>query len=198
MEGKVKWFSQDKGYGFLFGDDGQEYHCSARDVMGSDLPANGDRVAFDTEAGKKGPRAVRVRILARGKAEPRPGDERVQCKHCGKRMVPRIAMQNGAPWRSYCPFCGGLHQKFGMCFIATAVYQDAMAPEVCRLRQYRDERLMTNRFGRGFVGAYYRLSPPVASWLGGHSWASHCVKIPLDAWVRHLQRDDEEKRRHIP
>lgn len=192
MEGKVKWFSQDKGYGYLFGDNGQEYHCSARDVQGSDLPANGDRVAFDAEAGKKGPRAVRVRILARGKAEPRPGDERVQCGHCGKRMVPRIAMRDGAPWRSYCPFCGGLHQKFTMCFIATAVYQDAMAPEVCALRQFRDERLLPNAVGRSFVATYYRVSPPIADWLSAHPLAARGVRIPLDALVWCLRKDYNE------
>jgi hypothetical protein len=49
-----------------------------------------------------------------------------------------------------------------MCFIATAAYGDIDAPEVEQLRQFRDSSLMTNPFGRGFVAAYYRMSPPVA------------------------------------
>jgi len=49
-----------------------------------------------------------------------------------------------------------------MCFIATAAYGDIDAPEVEQLRQWRDRSLMTNPFGRGFVRAYYTVSPPIA------------------------------------
>jgi len=49
-----------------------------------------------------------------------------------------------------------------MCFIATAAYGDIDAPEVEQLRKFRDRSLMSNPFGRGFVAAYYRMSPPVA------------------------------------
>ena len=48
------------------------------------------------------------------------------------------------------------------CFIATAAYGDIDAPEVDQLRRFRDRSLMTNAFGRGFVKAYYRVSPPLA------------------------------------
>jgi len=48
------------------------------------------------------------------------------------------------------------------CFIATAAYGDIDAPEVEQLRRFRDRRLLTNPFGRGFVKAYYRISPPFA------------------------------------
>jgi len=49
-----------------------------------------------------------------------------------------------------------------MCFIATAAYGDIDAPEVDQLRAFRDKSLMTNPVGRGFVRAYYRVSPPIA------------------------------------
>ncbi|MHC4937539.1 MAG: CFI-box-CTERM domain-containing protein [Planctomycetota bacterium] len=48
------------------------------------------------------------------------------------------------------------------CFIATAAYGDIDAPEVEQLRRFRDKSLMTNPVGRGFVKAYYRISPPFA------------------------------------
>lgn len=184
MEGKVKWFSAEKGYGFLFGDDGREYHCSARDVQGADLPHNGDRVSFDGADGKRGPRATKVQILERGKSSQEGQDERVVCEGCGKKMVPRIAMNNGRPYKSYCPFCGHKHRDFSACFIATAVYGDALAPEVCALRRFRDQRLLPYRLGRVAVRGYYRVSPPVADWLSEHPRAARRVRVVLDRLAR--------------
>lgn len=45
------------------------------------------------------------------------------------------------------------------CFIATAVYQDAMAPEVVTLRHFRDTVLKRYVLGRTFVRAYYSVGP---------------------------------------
>jgi cold shock CspA family protein len=188
MKGKVKWFSSEKGYGFIFGEDDKEYHCSVRDVQGGDLPGNGDNVAFEPASGKKGLRATQVTILE--KADPRVSDsrngrdERVTCKHCGKKMVPRISMYNGRPRKSFCPFCGHKHQDFG-CFIATAVYGDVMAPEVCALRRFRDQQLLPYAMGRVAVRGYYRVSPPIAHWLSEHPRVARRVRIPLDRLARH-------------
>jgi len=52
--------------------------------------------------------------------------------------------------------------KTRACFIATAAYGDADAPEVEQFRRFRDEFLMRSRLGTAFVHAYYRMSPPVA------------------------------------
>ena len=46
------------------------------------------------------------------------------------------------------------YEKEG-CFIATAVYGDSNAPEVHVLRDFRDEILMNNFFGRKLVDVYY-------------------------------------------
>lgn len=51
------------------------------------------------------------------------------------------------------------------CFIATACYGDYDAPEVLRLRLYRDHIMAASLPGRLFVRMYYLLSPPLAQWL---------------------------------
>lgn len=189
MKGKVKWFSPDKGYGFLYGDDEQEYHCSVRDIQGADLPRNGDLVEFEAVPGKKGKRAVQVRILERGAEASHSKDERETCQHCGKKMIPRIIIRNGSPSRSVCPFCAETHKDFGACFIATAVYGDPVAPEVCALRRFRDDQLLPSIWGRAFIRLYYRLSPPLARWLVRHPQVARLLRKPLDRLARN-QRDD--------
>ncbi len=50
----------------------------------------------------------------------------------------------------------------GGCFVATAAFGDFNAPEVFFLRSFRDEWLSQSALGRGFVRAYYAISPPLA------------------------------------
>lgn len=67
------------------------------------------------------------------------------------------------------------------CFIATACYGSALAPEVGALRRFRDDVLMRSRAGRGFVAMYYALSPPIAAFLRTHPAARHVVRNGLVA-----------------
>lgn len=59
--------------------------------------------------------------------------------------------------------------KSGRCFIATAAYRDPKAPQVERLRQFRDRVLKRFSLGRSFVDFYYAHSEPAAEWLMEHS-----------------------------
>ena len=53
----------------------------------------------------------------------------------------------------------------GGCFIATAVYNTALNPEIDILRDFRDVFLLKNNSGKKFVKFYYENSPPVANFI---------------------------------
>ena len=65
MEGRVKWFNEKKGYGFIERDEGSDVfvHYSAIAGDGFRTLAEGQRVEFDVEEGQKGLQAKNVRPL---------------------------------------------------------------------------------------------------------------------------------------
>ena len=62
--GKVKWFSNQKGYGFIQTDDGNDIfvHFSAIQSEGFKTLVQGQEVAFEISEGPKGPQAGNVNI----------------------------------------------------------------------------------------------------------------------------------------
>jgi CspA family cold shock protein len=65
MQGVCKFFSSSKGYGFLTGQDGQDYfvHFSSLAMEGFKTLEDGQSVEFEVSETPKGPAAVNVTVL---------------------------------------------------------------------------------------------------------------------------------------
>ncbi|NLZ47519.1 MAG: cold-shock protein [Clostridiales bacterium] len=65
MEGTVKWFNAQKGFGFITTDDGKDVfvHYSSIESDGFKSLEEGQKVTFDITQGEKGEQATNVKKL---------------------------------------------------------------------------------------------------------------------------------------
>lgn len=64
MTGIVKWFSAEKGYGFICADDGRDVFVHRDGIADeSKLIIDGQHVQFEIVQGPKGPKAADVKVV---------------------------------------------------------------------------------------------------------------------------------------
>ena len=61
-QGKVKWFSNDKGYGFIEADDGEDVFVHFSGILSEGFKTldEGQSVSFEIIEGNRGPQAANV------------------------------------------------------------------------------------------------------------------------------------------
>ncbi len=64
-QGTVKWFKNEKGFGFITQEGGPDLFVHFSEIQGEGFKSlnEGDRVEFDVAQGDKGPKAVKVRKI---------------------------------------------------------------------------------------------------------------------------------------
>jgi hypothetical protein len=78
--------------------------------------------------------------------------------------------------------------KGGGCFIATAVFDSPIAPQVMRLREFRDHWLLPTFFGRILVSAYGAVSPSISDWIFMRPSLKRAVRTGLELLVKILPK----------
>jgi CspA family cold shock protein len=81
MEGIVKWFNTRKGYGFIKGDDDQEYFVHHSALGQGVFLRDNDKVSFDPAEGEKGKQAQNVQLLQKASemgAQEAPAEEQAE------------------------------------------------------------------------------------------------------------------------
>jgi len=65
MTGRVKWFDEKKGFGFIEAQDGKDVFVHFRAIQGDGFKTltDGQEVSFEVEQGQKGPQAVNVNLV---------------------------------------------------------------------------------------------------------------------------------------
>jgi len=63
-KGTVKWFDDDKGFGFIEREDGEDAFAHYSEIVGEGYKSlsDGQEVTFDLEEGEKGPKALNVEV----------------------------------------------------------------------------------------------------------------------------------------
>ena len=107
QKGKVKWFSEDRGFGYITNNENKDLYFGVKDIEGAELPEHGDLVLFSEYIGKENTAAAtEIKILERKK----PRLNIITCPDCKRKVEPKPWYYGGSDYTVVsvdliCPFC---------------------------------------------------------------------------------------------
>ena len=131
--GVIKWFSEEKGYGYVTDKRNQDLYFGVKDVIGADLPTNGDKVKYEEYIGKENVNAAKDIVILEKK---NPDFKKIHCDSCDAEVKPKHWHFGGTDYTNIktaymCPNCGnslyetggGFNKlaKFILIFVATSI-----------------------------------------------------------------------------
>ncbi len=106
--GIVKWFSEEKGYGYITDKSSNDLYFGVKDIIGAELPSNGDKVKFEEYLGKESVGAAKEIIILEKK---NPSFKKIHCDSCDADIKPKHWHFGGTDYTNIktaymCPNCG--------------------------------------------------------------------------------------------
>lgn len=202
-KGTITYYNNEKGEGLICDSlTGENIDFHIRDWKNPCMPCGNDDVEFQTAYGKESKlKAVNIILRksntakieetsAKREENLAKNADRINCPGCNKKIIPRIITNKSIAKCTMCPYCGTVIKRMpmGYCYIATAVYQDYNHPKVIILRKFRDNYLLTNKFGKKFVEFYYKNSPNFADYIKNKKVISYLIRKTLDCFSFLLQK----------
>ena len=118
MKGMVKFYNKDKGFGFVVGENNQDYYFNQKVISFGHIPNSGDMIEFEvsdkpTSNKHKEPTIAKMTLTGeQATGINNTNDNRVECPHCHKKIMPRLVTHYGRANRSLCPLCGSVVAEF--------------------------------------------------------------------------------------
>ena len=109
MKGMIKFYNKDKGFGFVAGENNQDYYFNQKVIPFGYIPQSGDMIAFGTAVkptGKHKNPEITTMAFSGERANNRHNSEIITCPHCHKTGKPRFWYERGVIAAKLCTACG--------------------------------------------------------------------------------------------
>ena len=113
MKGMVKFYNKDKGFGFVVGENNQDYYFNQKVISFGSIPNSGDMIEFevsDTPTSNTHKEPTIAKMVYTGRRQTvrtsSHNNGTVTCKHCHNVIKPRIWFENGVAVYKLCTSCG--------------------------------------------------------------------------------------------
>lgn len=113
--GLIKWFSVEKGYGYITNRNNEDLYFGVKDIIGANLPEYGDKVEYEEYVGREEHFAARDILILERK---NPSFKKIHCDSCQLEVKPKYWHFGGTDYTKMktaylCPHCGGTLYETG-------------------------------------------------------------------------------------